>query len=59
MYFALPLLVLILGLLMWIFVDGAKYPKALEIGKIMFAAGLLALLLTWHPGGGKPLSLTG
>jgi hypothetical protein len=55
MYIYLAPLICLLGLLMWIFVDPAKYPKAVEIGKIMFTVGLLASLLTWH--GGKPFGL--
>lgn len=45
MYIYLSLLVCIVGLLMHLFVDGARYPKAVEIGKIMFWTGLLAFLL--------------
>lgn len=40
--------VLIVGLLMWFFVDAAKYPKVVEAGKIMFTVGLLVFLLIWH-----------
>ena len=39
---------LIVGLLMWFFVDAAKYPKVVEAGKIMFTLGLLVFLLIWH-----------
>jgi hypothetical protein len=57
MFVLLPLLVCIVGLGMWVLVDAGKYPKAVEIGKVMFWVGLLTFLLTWH--GGKPFGLAG
>lgn len=56
MYIYFPLLVCIIGLLMFLFVDGAKYPKAIDIGKVMFWTGLLAFMIVYH-GGGASLSL--
>jgi hypothetical protein len=56
MYIYLPALVCLVGLLMYLFVDGAKYPKAVDIGKVMFWTGLLAFMLTYH-GGGPSLSI--
>jgi hypothetical protein len=55
MWMYLPVAVWVIGLLMWLVVDAAKYPKAVEAGKIMFTVGLLAWLLTWH--GGAPARL--
>lgn len=55
MYIYLPALICVVGLLMHLFVDGAKYPKAVEIGKVMFWTGLLAFMLTYH--GGTSLSV--
>lgn len=37
-------LVAIVGLIMWVFLTPIS-PKGAEIGKVMFAAGLLAVLL--------------
>lgn len=56
MYIYLPLLVCIVGLLMYLFVDGAKYPKAIEAGRVMFWTGALAFMLSYH-GGGPSLSI--
>lgn len=55
MYIYLAPAVCLIGLAMFLFVDPAKYPKAVDIGKVMFWVGLLASLLTWH--GGKPFGL--
>jgi hypothetical protein len=56
LYIALPWLVCLIGLLMWLFIDPTKHPKAVEAGKMMFAIGLLAGLLTF-PYGGASLSI--
>lgn len=48
----LPLFVCLLGLIMYLFVDQQKYPKAVVIGSQMFWVGLLAFLLTYHGGAG-------
>ncbi len=42
----IPILVLIIGLLMWVL---SSNPKVSEAGKILFAIG--ALVLTWQLGG--------
>jgi hypothetical protein len=47
---------MLIGLLMWVFVDPVKHPKAVEAGKIMFTVGLLAGLITF-PYGGASLNL--
>ena len=41
----LSLLVAVIGALMYFFVSDAKYPKLVELGRITYAAGLLAFLL--------------
>jgi hypothetical protein len=56
LYIALPWLVCLIGLLMWVFVDPAKHPKAVEAGHDMFWCGLLAGLLTF-PYSGASLSI--
>jgi hypothetical protein len=43
-FFTLSLFVWVAGVAMWIFCP-PKYPKASEIGRVMFAVGLLAWLL--------------
>ena len=46
MLIALTLLVALVGLLMWVL---SANPKVSEVGKIMFAAGLLAFLISGAP----------
>lgn len=41
----LPLIVCVLGLVIWAVCSGATKASAAEVGKIAFAAGLLAFLL--------------
>ena len=57
MYIYLPLFVAVIGLLMYLFVDAAKYPKAIEVGRILFWTGMLSFLLTYGRGGGATFSL--
>ena len=47
----LPLLICIIGLAIYLLIDPAlRGGRVLEVGKIMFAAGLLAYLLRGNPG---------
>lgn len=40
-----PLIVMVVGLLVFLYAD--KLPSVKEVGRLMFAVGLLVLLLTW------------
>lgn len=48
MWIALSLVVCIVGLLIYCFVDAAKHPHAPALALHMFWVGLLAFLLLWH-----------
>lgn len=43
-----PLVVMLVGLLIYVLADGAKTPKLVEIGRILFFVG--ALVLVWALG---------
>lgn len=47
----LSLLVCLVGLLLYLLVDAAKFPKLIEVGRLMFFMGGLAFLLLFHQGG--------
>jgi hypothetical protein len=49
---ALSLFICLLGLLLWLLVDAARFPRLVEIGKVCFWVGLLAFLLTFKGCGG-------